>query len=154
MTTLPYIRDFIFPAAFSFLPVEMNTDRARVLLMAIGLQETRFAYRTQIRGPAKSFWQYEAAGIMGVLTHQASKPIMREVLTKLCYDDSVQVSVEAVEHNDVLACIYARLLLWTDPHPLPDTADLAWDYYLRNWRPGRPRRESWDENYSMAWSME
>ncbi len=40
--------------------------------------------------------------------------------------------------------VFARLLLWTDAKPLPAIGDEqgAWDYYLRNWRPGKPTRTS------------
>ena len=45
---------------------------------------------------------------------------------------------QAFEHDDVLAAIFARLLLWTDPYSLPKLgdADGAFNLYIRTWRPG------------------
>lgn len=44
----------------------------------------------------------------------------------------------AIERNDVLAAGLARLLLYTDPRPLPALGDAesVWALYLRTWRPG------------------
>jgi len=46
----------------------------------------------------------------------------------------------------------ARLLLWQDKAALPaiGAKEHAWDYYLRNWRPGMPHRSAWDGNYNQA----
>ncbi|MCY1303002.1 hypothetical protein D9M70_526890 [compost metagenome] len=48
----------------------------------------------------------------------------------------------ALEHDDVLAAGFARLLLWSDPKPLPLAGDEqgAFDLYLRTWRPGAYHR--------------
>jgi len=58
----------------------------------------------------------------------------------------------ALETDDVFACGVARLLLWTDPRKLPaaDDEDGAWEYYLRNWRPGKPHRDRWVKNHAAA----
>ena len=59
---------------------------------------------------------------------------------------------EALASDDVLACAFARLLLFTDPRPLPALGNpqAAWDYYVRNWRPGKPHRDTWDALYAKA----
>ena len=44
----------------------------------------------------------------------------------------------AIEGHDRLATAFARLLLWTDPHPIPTEERAAWDCYLRLWQPGKP----------------
>ena len=58
----------------------------------------------------------------------------------------------ALETNDVLAGVFARLLLWTDAKPLPAIGDEqgAWAYYLRNWRPGKPHPQTWPGFYRQA----
>jgi len=52
-----------------------------------------------------------------------------------------------MEGNDALAVGFSRLLLLSDPSALPvpveASADAAWDYYKRNWRPGAPHPEKW-----------
>jgi hypothetical protein len=58
----------------------------------------------------------------------------------------------ALEHDDVLAAAFARLLLWTDPEPLPAVGEVqrAWALYLRTWRPGKPHRQTWDALYAQT----
>ena len=41
---------------------KFRSTAADVLLLAIGLQESRFEHRQQIGGPARSFWQFERGG--------------------------------------------------------------------------------------------
>ncbi len=157
--------DAINPA-LKILPAAMDSPRARVMLLAIGLQESRFMYRAQkiagqpyVKGPARSFWQFElgsqsrGGGVWGVYQHPAS----RYWLAQLC--DARRVHFEAqeiwrtIEQDDVLAAGLARLLLFTDPKPLPsvDDADGAWGLYAyRTWRPGRPHRHTWDEFHAQA----
>jgi hypothetical protein len=121
------------------------------MLLAIGMQESKFKDRVQLGGgPAHGFYQFEkGGGVKGVLTHPSSKPLIERVLIGLniarmpavCYD-----CLEEPEH-DALATVFARLLLYTDPHPLPALncdPSLAWDYYFRNWRPGKPKRDTFD----------
>ena len=75
---------------------------------------------------------------------------------KLCVAREVEANSAAVydrlEHDDVLAAGFARLLLLTDPRPLPDVTDVdgAWAYYLRNWRPGKPHPETWAGYHTRA----
>jgi hypothetical protein len=134
----------------------MDSPKARMMLLAIGLQESRFEHRRQIGGPARGFWQFEqGGGVRGVLTHKASA----YDAVKVCYARGVGSSVkdvyERLEHDDILACCFARLLLFTDPRSLPmigDT-DSAWSYYLHNWRPGRPHRQTWDEMYERGHNL-
>lgn len=59
---------------------------------------------------------------------------------------------EKLAEDDILAAAFARLLLFTDPKSLPaiGAREAAWAYYLRNWRPGKPHPQSWEECYSKA----
>ena len=58
MTLEQVMRDAVRPA-LALLPAAMNTPQARCMLLAIGLQESRFVHRRQIGGPARGFWQFE-----------------------------------------------------------------------------------------------
>jgi hypothetical protein len=128
------------------LPEKMDTPEARVMLLVIGMQESRFLHRKQINGPARGFFQFEeGGGVRGVLKHPSTKRIIQDVIFKLgiaadeCYN--------CLSEDDDLAAAFARLLLYTDPKPLPSlTSDPgeSWDYYMRTWRAGRPHRETWD----------
>lgn len=154
------IRSAIEPA-LALLPPKMTSAEAVVMLLAIGLQESRFKFRFQIvhgkpyqKGPARSYWQMErGGGVFGVMTH----PATNEYAHMLCGVrgvpfDSVLVH-DRIETDDVLAAGFARLLLWADRKPLPAldaSHDEAWDCYIRNWRPGKPHRETWDEFHSHA----
>ena len=60
-----------------------------------------------------------------------------------------------MQHHHHPLSAFARLLLWTDPAPLPalGAAVRAWAYYRRNWRPGKPHPETWPEMYQNALSF-
>jgi len=134
------------------LPKKMNTVEAEVMLLAIGMQESRFEHRKQINGPAMGFYQFEKnGGVKGVLTHKASKDFVVPMLKADGYE--IDKAYEQIEHDDALATVLARLLLYTDPQPLPQlTCDPSesWNYYLRNWNPGKPHRETWDAYWMHA----
>ena len=146
--------------ALKLLPAQMNTFAAQVQLLVTGLQESRFEYRAQkilgnpkAKGPARGFWQFEkGGGVTGVLTCK----VTAEQAKKICLIRHVQDTPVAVWHalefDDVLAAAFARLLIWSDPPPLPTVgdADGAWDLYIRTWQPGKPRRETWDDFYQQA----
>jgi len=145
----------IIDPASKLLP-SMDSPKARIMLLAIGFQESRFEHRRQIDGPARGFWQFEqGGGVKGVLTHKASA----YDAVKVCYARGVGSSTkdvyERLEHDDILACCFARLLLFTDPRSLPMIGDVevAWGYYIHNWRPGKPHRQTWDEMYERGHNL-
>lgn len=147
---------FTIPAALALLPPTMTSPEAQAMLLAIGFQESRFATRRQIGGPARGFWQFElAGGVAGVLTHPVTKPTIDHVLDELRYPPAASACYDAIEHNDVLAAIFARLLLYTAPARLPGPydADRAWRIYEDTWRPGKPHHESWVNSYARAWAL-
>lgn len=145
----------IYKATCALLPQAMDSPAAKAMLITIAMQESRWDERRQIGGPARSFWQFESAGIVGVLTHPASQPLIYSVLDRLDYDHAVATSYAAIEHNDVLAFAYARCLLWTVPAALPqkDEAHKGWTQYLQAWRPGKPRPETWNSFFAHAWVL-
>lgn len=155
MNALTYFNGAVIPAALWMLPEKMDTPEARAELLSIGLQESRFTHRQQIRGPAKSFFQFEPTGVRGVLTHHASKQYIEAVLDELQYDHNVATSYDAIKHNDILACVYARLLLWTSPRALPKQTEVedGWEIYLSCWRPGKPHHETWEQFYLQSWEI-
>ena len=121
------------------------------MLLAIGLQESRFLYRRQIRGPAKGWWQFESGGgVKGVLNHHASAREIERVLGKIHVAKTDVYT--AIEWHDQLATVMARLLLYTDPKPLPAVTDTegAWALYSRVWRPGKPHPGTWSAFHKAA----
>lgn len=146
--------------ALTLLPPSMGSRDALVMLYTIGLQESRFVLRAQVvqgqpgkKGPARGYWQFErGGGVHGVMTHIASKALA-ETVCKVCAVPFDEAAVwERLETDDVLAAAFARLLLYTDPFPLPRTPNpqRAWEYYVDNWRPGRPHRSTWNAFYVAA----
>lgn len=154
MTDLRYVREKIIAQTYrEVLPAKFDTHASTVMLLAIGLQESRFEHRQQVGGPARSFWQFErGGGVHGVLTHPASAKHAHAV----CVLRGIAPTKEAVYarmlEDDLLGCAFARLLLWTDPRtmPAPGAVSASWDYYLRGWRPGKPHRHTWDVLYAQA----
>lgn len=139
--------------ALLLLPARMDTPAARIILLAIAYQESNMQHRRQIKGPARGYFQFEqGGGVRGVLMHPASSSYIRDVLSDLdYYADSTPVECwAAIEHNDILAAAFARLLMWTDVEPLPTDAQGAWDLYLRTWRPGKPHPDKWAANFQKA----
>ena len=155
-------REFIKQAlepALAILPAQMDTPQARLMVLAICLQESGLIHRKQLgNGPARGYPQFELGtrqsrgGVWGVYLHDSS----RFWLDKLCAARGVQFLPDsiwrAMETDDVLAAGVARLLLFTDPKRLPatDDADGAWGLYLRTWRPGKPRPAEWPGNHRLA----
>jgi hypothetical protein len=139
--------------AYALLPDTMRAPEASALLLAIALQESALLHRRQFAGPARSYLQFEVAGIEGVLTHEHTWVYARAACLDLDLIPTAQSVHLAIEFQDVLACVFGRLLLWTFPRPLPqrDDADEAWDQYRALWRPGRARPERWNANYVEAW---
>lgn len=145
-----------------------NGPRAVAMMVAIGLQESRFVHRDQVVpgkpagsvGPATGFWQFEkGGGVAGVMQHALTADIARKVAAAAGVDferDTIWRALTKPE-GDQLAAGFARLLLYTDPRPLPDAAaeaeEEAWDYYQRNWRPGRPHRGTWGGFWRQAVGM-
>lgn len=134
----------ILTPALQLLPAKMDSVAARRMLLAIGLQESLLIYRRQIKGPARGLWQFEeGGGVLGVLRHPASADEAEHVCNLRMVKPAPRAVWMSLETDDILAACFARLLLWTDPQPLPDTADAAWRYYLRTWRPGKPHEHTW-----------
>lgn len=145
--------------ALAWLPPKMTSPEAKVMLLATGLQESRFIHRWQVlndpdvKGPARSFWQMERnGGVNGVLTH----PAVRDLAAAACARQGVPAEKMAVwlaiENDDFLAAVFARLLYWTAPGALPRVTqtDAAWALYLGTWRPGKPKPDTWPVNHKAA----
>lgn len=158
MTPSEVLRTAIAPA-LAILPSQMDTPEARVMLLSIGLQESRFVARQQMGGgPARGFWQCEPGtqksrgGVWGFYLHPAS----RYWMSVLCKARGVAFDAASIynelDGDDVLAAGVARLGLFTDPRPLPATNDPigSWSLYQRVWRPGRPRPDTWPDLHAQA----
>ncbi len=76
--------------------------------------------------------------VHGVRTHSATRTLAAALYTAHNVPATDAAIWNAIEHCDVLAAGLARLLLYSDPHPLPALGDAegAWALYLRTWRPG------------------
>lgn len=146
------LHDVIVPA-LAMLPKRMDTPQARIMLLAIGLQESRFEHRHQIGGPAHGFWQFESGGgVKGVMTHASTTTYAAALCAARQVPFQRAFVFDALEFDDVLAAGIARLLLWSDPRALPanDDPQAGWDLYVRTWRPGKPHRSTWDAFYRQA----
>ncbi|WP_082420950.1 MULTISPECIES: hypothetical protein [unclassified Pseudomonas] len=128
----------------ALLPPQMCTRPARVLLHAINLQENPKRLEQQVNGPARGDYQFEkGGGVVGVMTHGSVKARTQEVCRARGVGFSAESIYQAIGLDPVLAAALARLLLWTDPKPMPSADDEhgAWELYLRVWRPGAYTRQ-------------
>ena len=131
----------------------MGHTNAEHLLLAIALQESNARHRWQIKGPARGYWQFEKyGGCKGVLEHRSTRGHAAALLEEIDIHTTLDAAWEALPFSELLQAGFARLLLWTHPHPLPApvNASAAWTYYLNLWRPGRPGPDRWVANYQMA----
>jgi hypothetical protein len=127
--------------------------QAEVMLLAIAGQESNLEHRFQVHGPARGYWQFErGGGLAGVMSHNATRAIMRDALDALGIPTFSENAWAALPYSELLQVTAARCLLYTDPAPLPEVGDeqLAWAYYLRNWRPGKPHGDAWANHYRAA----
>lgn len=144
-------RRTIIREGLCLLAGKYHGTKAEILLAAIAYQESNFLHRRQIKGPARGLWQFEqGGGVWGVMNHRSSSAAAREVCAFRGVFFETKEVYNTLEHDDLLACAFARLLLWTDHRPLPDTEQEAWDYYIRNWRPGKPHPNRWADCWSRA----
>lgn len=142
--------------AYSLLPLKMDTDDARIQIMATGFQESNFETRRQANnGPAVGFFQFERIGIKGVIEN----PSVTKLVHSLCKEFGIEFSTEAIwnalqsDRYDSFAFCLARLNYWISPRALPPLRNLqkSWDMYVKTWRPGKPHPERWIECYWRAY---
>ncbi len=158
--TIPRHVDDAISQAVSMLPAQMDTVQSRVMLYAIGLQESGFAHRFQVvqgepdaKGPARGYWQFErGGGVRGVMEHNATEKYAEHACVVRGVSFKTDTVWKSLETDDVLAACFARLLLWADAKSLPKVSDQdgGWDCYVRNWRPGKPHPDKWFTNHSLA----
>lgn len=135
------------------------TDDVRRFELCISLQEAGRDLKARYQnspantpGPARGRWQMEqGGGVQGVLTHQASRTLAATLCGVLEVAPNPGAVWRALEGHDLLAAGFARLLIWTDPNPVPVTAQQGWDCYAKRlWRPGQPHPDTWPENWKTA----
>lgn len=152
MNTL--LHTVILPS-LSMLPSRMTSDKAIAMLLATQKQEDPDQRRRQWpTGPARGLWQFEReGGVAGVLRHTLTRDHAMAVCHELGNAGTVSSVYHRLEHDDLLACCFARLLLWTIPQALPgrDDPEEGWNQYLKAWRPGKPHKHTWAANFKEAW---
>lgn len=164
MTPRLLLRAIIEPA-LSLLDKSLDTPAARAMMLAIAQQESGLSARVQILdagkpwwqsrpGPAHGLWQFERGGaVVAVMGNTRAKAIIDPVLAQFCYPFNAAVIHDAITHNDLLAAVFARALLYSAPWPLPgeQAPDEGWRQYLWAWKPGKPHESTWARNYRIAW---
>lgn len=129
------------------------TEPAAMFVAAICKQESGLEFRYQrllgdTAGPARGWAQFESGGVKAVLTH----PKTAEHAMGLCDYCHVNFRIDhvwrAIEGHDTLAIGMARLLVFADLAPVPTDEEVAWEYYKRVWRPGKPDRARWTRSWA------
>jgi hypothetical protein len=151
--TLDQITKVGIDPALALLP-GMDALQARVMLLPSACKKVASASlssraeQARREGPARGFFgslvgtAASRGGVWGVFLHEASNGLIKKIASQRGVAMSPTNIWQAVETDDVLAAVVARLLLWTDPKALPELgeAEAAWQLYLRTWRPGKPHR--------------
>lgn len=155
--TLYYVHRHVWPAAMALLPGAMNTQEAEAEILAAGLQESEFEARVQgSSGPAHGYWQFERnGGVKELLSDDRTASLLATALHTLNYPRDVKACYNGIVDNDVLACCFARVLLWKFPERLPtmNEPQRGWEQYNKSWRPGKPRPKDWPDNFAEAWKI-
>ncbi len=89
--------------------------------------------------------------VHGVRLHAATRNLAAQLYRARNVEATDTAIWNAIEFDDVLAAGLARLLLWSDPRPLPGLGDeeAAWALYVRTWRPGAYARGTPDERAAL-----
>lgn len=152
-----HLKYAILPAIHLLGASRFRSREAVALMLAIAMQESRIQHRAQVGGPARGFYQFErGGGVAGVLAHASTKTHAEFACNALLVEPAADDVYRAIQYNDVLAAAFARLLLWASPAALPTFAQgpqPAWDYYLAQWRPGKPHPDTWAGLWDRAWSV-
>lgn len=134
-----------------------DTRAARIMVLAIALQESGLNHRRQVvaggaeNGPAVSFWQGEkGGGMILTLKHHATGKHAQALCAAYNVEATPGGVWEAMRYNDIVAAVLARLLVYTLPSALPETALEGWGQYVAAWRPGKPHPESWGGHWATA----
>lgn len=139
--------------ALAELPPMPSEAAARVMLLAIAGVESGCYARVQVPvAHARGLWQFErGGGVAGVLAHRATAAHAAAACRRRQIPAAADEAWRALERDDVLAAIFARLLLLTDPAALPSGQDAGRACYLRAWRPGKPcSAAKWADSWRMA----
>lgn len=135
------------------LPPMPSESAARQMLLTIAGVESGCLHRRQVPvAHAMGLWQFERlGGVAGVLQHRATAAHAAAACRRRQIPAAPDEAWRALERDDVLAAIFARLLLLSDPAPLPDNQVTGRAIYLRTWRPGKPSSpEKWADSWTMA----
>ena len=148
-----WVLRYAIEPALAELPPMPSPRWAKVMLLAIAGVESGCLYRAQVPVPhARGLWQFERmGGVAGVLQHRATAAHAAAACRRRQIPAAPDEAWRALERDDVLAAIFARLLLLTDPARLPSGPDEGRACYLRCWRPGKPcSAATWGESWRMA----
>lgn len=150
------LHSIIYPALV-LLPSRMSSAKAHAMLLTIQAQEDPDQHRRQWpTGPARGLWQFErGGGVAGVLRHTLTRELALGVCHSLGNAGTVASVYHRLQHDDILAACFARLLLWTVPQGLPgkNEPEEAWNQYLKAWNPGDPHKRTWAANFKKAWEV-
>lgn len=146
-----------------FTPIKA-TPAARAMMLAIAWQESELRNRVQVvrstsmalveHGPARSWWQMERISVTEVMGNAKSREFAKSVCEQLGFPATPAAVHMNIAFNDQLACAFARLNLWLDPHrlvaPRRQAEDDSWAIYYHAWRPGKPHRQRWGTAWANA----
>lgn len=159
---LRYLVAPVLMAAASRHRPSIDSRQARVMLLATGLQESALVETIQRNSAgkplvnlARGFHQFEpgANQALGGILRSPQTGWLRDELARMGYPCTIEGRADLhwlLAYDQRVSVLCARALLWMDPHPLPDMEGPAWDYYLRCWRPGRPHKKTWADNWAAA----
>ena len=97
----------VLPSAYALLPPPMQSDELSALLIAIGLQQSRFMKRRpETASACRGFWFLEPKHLAEIFRYSVARGPLVQAAHRLRYSvlmmDRAEV-LQAVEHNDTLS---------------------------------------------------
>jgi hypothetical protein len=151
-----WAKDLLEPNLFALEPlIEVPvTLRALRFMTTIAGQESAWKHRHQVGGPAHGNFQFEKhGGCKEIMLNKRTRPRIQKVFEHVGEEFELNNAFALIETHDLIMVAFARLLVWQDPAPLPIMSVQAWNYYIRNWRPGKPHPKSWRGLWDIAGSI-
>lgn len=139
-----------------FAPMMTRNRALRVLMTSIAGQESNWEHRVQIpSGMAHSLFQIEEATIPLIIANPASKELFTVGMDHFQIQDRsapALFDLMADEAGDKVSVLFARLLLWCNPKPIPyeDEEQALFKYYRETWRPKHAVWARWPVVYGQA----
>lgn len=130
------------------LPDHLNTVEAEAMLLAIGMQETKFELSNCVNSDRMGFFRVSTRDIIKLITIDWTSKLLLDIA-----NGANKFINELVLEDAHFCALCARLMLSITGESLPNLnsdPSESWNLYLKTWKPDNPKRETWDAYWMHA----